>query len=147
MYPIFLFNQISVYNRNGTCNDAENREMANLALNGLQLLCGWTSEVVETVAWKLLNPTNQRKNPECPEGAETYELATKYNYTPEEKAAIIEVLPGGKWLDDEKIGAVRGEGRKQIHISEFTKFTTSINRNHRDFLDFSGQLEIFFWDF
>jgi cytoplasmic FMR1 interacting protein len=43
------------------------------------------------VAWKLLNPTNQRKNPECPENAETYELVTKYNYTPQEKAAIIEV--------------------------------------------------------
>jgi cytoplasmic FMR1 interacting protein len=44
------------------------------------------------VAWKLLNPTNKRKNPECPENAETYELATKYNYKPEEKAAIIEVI-------------------------------------------------------
>lgn len=85
-------NEISIYNRNGPLSDAENREMANLTLSGLQLLCAWTNDVVETVAWKLLNPTNQRKNPECPENAETYELVTKYNYTPQEKAAIIEII-------------------------------------------------------
>uniref|UniRef100_A0A183CMS7 Transferrin-like domain-containing protein n=1 Tax=Globodera pallida TaxID=36090 RepID=A0A183CMS7_GLOPA len=83
-------NEISVYNRVGPSNDGENREMANLVLSGLQLLCGWTCDVVETVAWKLLNPTNQRRNADCPDNAETYELATKYNYTGHEKAAIIE---------------------------------------------------------
>lgn len=47
---------------------------------------------IELVAWKLLNPTNSRSNPDCPQNAEMYELATKYNYQPEEKAAMIEVL-------------------------------------------------------
>lgn len=62
-----------------------------MALSGLQFLSNWTSHVIETVAWKLLNPTNTRKNPNCPENAETYELATKYNYQAEEKSALIEV--------------------------------------------------------
>uniref|UniRef100_A0A183BT41 DUF1394 domain-containing protein n=1 Tax=Globodera pallida TaxID=36090 RepID=A0A183BT41_GLOPA len=89
-------NEISVYNRVGPSNDGENREMANLVLSGLQLLCGWTCDVVETVAWKLLNPTNQRRNADCPDNAETYELATKYNYTGQEKAAIIELISMAK---------------------------------------------------
>lgn len=44
-------NEMSVYNRNGPLSDAENREMANLTLSGLQLLCSWTSDVEETVNW------------------------------------------------------------------------------------------------
>uniref|UniRef100_A0A915NC42 Uncharacterized protein n=1 Tax=Meloidogyne javanica TaxID=6303 RepID=A0A915NC42_MELJA len=82
-------NEFSIYNRKGPLNDNENKEIAELTLNGLQLICFWTSDVVETIAWKLLNPSNHRKNPECPENAETYELATKYNYNNEEKSAII----------------------------------------------------------
>jgi hypothetical protein len=30
-------------------SDAENREIAELALRGVQLLCAWTSDVVEMV--------------------------------------------------------------------------------------------------
>uniref|UniRef100_A0A1I8BTR6 Cytoplasmic FMR1-interacting protein n=1 Tax=Meloidogyne hapla TaxID=6305 RepID=A0A1I8BTR6_MELHA len=85
-------NEFSIYNRKGPLNDNENKEIAELTLNGLQLLCFWTSDVVETIAWKLLNPSNHRKNSECPENAETYELATKYNYNNEEKSAIIEII-------------------------------------------------------
>jgi cytoplasmic FMR1 interacting protein len=81
-----------VYDREGPRSDAENLEITNLALNGLRLLCNWTSNVVEVVAWKLLNPTNSRNNPDCPANAETYELATKYNYQPEEKSALVEVI-------------------------------------------------------
>jgi len=47
---------------------------------------------METVSWKLLNPTNHRSNPLCPESAEEYERATKYNYSPAEKAALVEVV-------------------------------------------------------
>nr|CAD2184269.1 unnamed protein product [Meloidogyne enterolobii] len=85
-------NEFSIYNRKGPLNDNENKEIAELTLNGLQLICFWTSDVVETIAWKLLNPSNHRKNPECPENAETYELATKYNYNTEEKSAIVEII-------------------------------------------------------
>lgn len=65
--------------------------MAQLMLSGIQLLCGWTSDVVETISWKLLHPTDHRTNSNCPEAAEEYERATKYNYQFSEKAALIEV--------------------------------------------------------
>lgn len=84
-------NEISVYDKEGPRSDAENREIMNLTLSGIQLLCSWTSDVMETVSWKLLNPTNSRENPECPESAEEYERATKYNYSGNEKSALIEV--------------------------------------------------------
>ncbi|KAI1717201.1 cytoplasmic fragile-X interacting family domain-containing protein [Ditylenchus destructor] len=63
-------NEISVYDKEGPRSDAENREIANLTLNGLRLLCSWTCDVMET----------------------EYERATKYNYSPAEKSAIIEVI-------------------------------------------------------
>uniref|UniRef100_A0A915DJJ2 Cytoplasmic FMR1-interacting protein n=1 Tax=Ditylenchus dipsaci TaxID=166011 RepID=A0A915DJJ2_9BILA len=85
-------NEVSVYDKEGPRTDAENREIANLTLSGLQLLCSWTCDVMETVSWKLLHPTNSRDNPECPDTAEEYERATKYNYSPHEKAALIEVI-------------------------------------------------------
>lgn len=65
--------------------------MTQLALSGIQLLCSWTSDVVETISWKLLHPTDHRNNSDCPEDAEEYERATKYNYSAEEKGALIEV--------------------------------------------------------
>lgn len=42
-------NEFSIYNRKGPLNDNENKEIAELTLNGLQLICFWTSDVVETV--------------------------------------------------------------------------------------------------
>uniref|UniRef100_A0AC34GHC3 Cytoplasmic FMR1-interacting protein n=1 Tax=Panagrolaimus sp. ES5 TaxID=591445 RepID=A0AC34GHC3_9BILA len=85
-------NEFSVYDKEGPRTDGENREIAALSLSGIQLLCSWTSDVVETVSWKLLNPTNPRRNPECPDSAESYERATRYNYSPAEKAALIETI-------------------------------------------------------
>uniref|UniRef100_A0A915AC39 Cytoplasmic FMR1-interacting protein n=1 Tax=Parascaris univalens TaxID=6257 RepID=A0A915AC39_PARUN len=85
-------NEVAVYDKDGPRSDAENREMTQLALSGIQLLCGWTSDVVETISWKLLHPTDHRVNPDCPESAEEYERATKYNYSPAEKAALIETI-------------------------------------------------------
>ncbi|KAL3102786.1 hypothetical protein niasHT_021453 [Heterodera trifolii] len=119
-------NEISVYNRIGPSNDGENREMAHLALSGLQLLCAWTCDVVETVAWKLLNPTNQRRNPECPDNAETYELATKYNYTGQEKAAIIEVISMAK-------------GVQSLMVNMDTDFAVAIRQHiYAELQDFVG---------
>uniref|UniRef100_A0A0N4UEL4 Cytoplasmic FMR1-interacting protein n=1 Tax=Dracunculus medinensis TaxID=318479 RepID=A0A0N4UEL4_DRAME len=87
-----LNNEIAVCDKDGPRSDAENREITQLLLSGIQLLCGWTSDVVETVSWKLLHPTDHRSNPECPENAEEYERATKYNYSSNEKAALIETI-------------------------------------------------------
>ncbi|VDK48795.1 unnamed protein product [Anisakis simplex] len=85
-------NEVAVHDKDGPRSDAENREMTQLVLSGIQLLCGWTSDVVETVSWKLLHPTDHRVNEECPESAEEYERATKYNYSSAEKAALIETI-------------------------------------------------------
>ncbi|KAM3720431.1 Cytoplasmic FMR1-interacting protein [Dirofilaria immitis] len=87
-----LNNEVAVYDRDGPRSDSENQEMTQLILDGIQLLCSWTSDVVETISWKLLHPTDHRTNSACPETAEEYERATKYNYQPEEKAALIETI-------------------------------------------------------
>nr|CAD7203694.1 unnamed protein product [Timema douglasi] len=75
-----------------TRTDAENKETSELALRGLQLLSEWTSVVTELYSWKLLHPTDHHQNKECPQEAEEYERATRYNYTDEEKFALIEVI-------------------------------------------------------
>lgn len=54
-------------------SDSENRETAELALRGLQLLSQWTSVVTELYSWKLLHPTDHHMNKECPQEAEEYE--------------------------------------------------------------------------
>ncbi|GAB0094881.1 Cytoplasmic FMR1-interacting protein [Sergentomyia squamirostris] len=72
--------------------DAENRATSDLALRGLQLLSEWSSVVTELYSWKLLHPTDHHQNKECPVEAEEYERATRYNYTDEEKFALIEVI-------------------------------------------------------
>ncbi len=83
--------QLAVYDKEGPRSDKENGEISKLALSGLQLLCAWTSDVVETISWKLLHPTDPRTNKNCPDTAEEYERATRYNYSDEEKSALIEV--------------------------------------------------------
>ena len=78
--------------------DADNDEMAQLALRGLQLLCAWTSDIVEMVSWKLQHPCDVRSNAHCPPDAEDYEKATRYNYTAGEKSALIEHISRVKGL-------------------------------------------------
>ncbi|KAK3732632.1 hypothetical protein RRG08_057326 [Elysia crispata] len=73
-------------------SDQENRQLTDLALKGLRLLSRWTQQVMELYSWKLMNPTDPHANKECPEKAEEYERATRYNYSTEEKFALIEVI-------------------------------------------------------
>ncbi|CAD6194474.1 unnamed protein product [Caenorhabditis auriculariae] len=91
-----ISNEVAICDRVGS--EAENRELTSLALSGIQLLCQWSAAVVETVSWKLLHPTNSRDNKECPETAEEYERATRYNYSPAEKTALIQVIAMVKGL-------------------------------------------------
>jgi len=42
-------------------------------------------------SWKLVHPTDKYSNKDCPDNAEEYERATRYNYTSEEKFALVEV--------------------------------------------------------
>lgn len=56
----------------------ENRDTAELALRGLQLLSQWTSVVIELYSWKILHPTDHHMNKECPQEAEEYERVSFY---------------------------------------------------------------------
>lgn len=86
----------TTYKESGS--DTENRETAELALRGLQLLSEWTSVVTELYSWKLLHPTDHHQNKDCPPEAEEYERATRYNYSEGEKFALIEVIAMVKGL-------------------------------------------------
>ncbi|XP_041358058.1 cytoplasmic FMR1-interacting protein-like isoform X2 [Gigantopelta aegis] len=85
-------NEAITTTRESPRTDAENKELTDLALRGLQLLSAWTQQVMELYSWKLLNPTDPRENPKCPQNAEDYERATRYNYSGEEKFALVEVI-------------------------------------------------------
>lgn len=61
-------------------NDDENKETAELALRGLQLLSEWTSVVTELYSWKLLHPTDHHQTKECPQEAEEYERVKCHSY-------------------------------------------------------------------
>ncbi|CAL8393900.1 unnamed protein product [Boreogadus saida] len=72
--------------------DSEYRKLFDLALQGMQLLSQWSAHVMEVYSWKLVHPTDKYSNKECPDNAEEYERATRYNYTSEEKFALVEVM-------------------------------------------------------
>ncbi|KAA8589716.1 hypothetical protein FQN60_013081 [Etheostoma spectabile] len=72
--------------------DVEYRKLFDLALQGIQLLSQWSAHVMEVYSWKLVHPTDKYSNKECPDNAEEYERATRYNYTCEEKFALVEVM-------------------------------------------------------
>ncbi|XP_071951857.1 cytoplasmic FMR1-interacting protein 2-like isoform X1 [Antedon mediterranea] len=79
-------------------SDAENASLYNLALRGLRLLGHWTALVAELYSWKLIHPADKRSNPNIPENAEEYERSTRYNYSSNEKFALIEVIAAIKGL-------------------------------------------------
>ncbi|CAL8114581.1 unnamed protein product [Orchesella dallaii] len=85
-------NEVTTTSKDSPQSDPENVEISELALKGLQLLSEWTSVVSELYSWKLLHPTDQHQNKDCPADAEEYERATRYNYTEEEKFALIEII-------------------------------------------------------
>lgn len=64
----------------------------DLALRGIKLISNWSATVQELYAYKLANPTDKYKNRDCPESAEAYEKSTRYNYSNEEKTALIQII-------------------------------------------------------
>ncbi|XP_036834862.1 cytoplasmic FMR1-interacting protein 1 homolog isoform X3 [Oncorhynchus mykiss] len=72
--------------------DHEYRKLFDLSLQGMQLLSQWSAHVMEVYSWKLVHPTDKYSNKECPDNAEEYERATRYNYTSEEKFSLVEVM-------------------------------------------------------
>ncbi|XP_025103789.1 cytoplasmic FMR1-interacting protein 2-like isoform X2 [Pomacea canaliculata] len=85
-------NEASTTHHKQPRTDADNMELTNLALRGMQLLSGWTQQVLELNSWKLMNPTDPGRNKDCPEKSEAYERATRYNYNSDEKFALVEVI-------------------------------------------------------
>ncbi|XP_053399045.1 cytoplasmic FMR1-interacting protein-like isoform X2 [Mercenaria mercenaria] len=85
-------NEAITTTRESPRTDAENKDLYELALRGLQLLSAWTQQVMELYSWKLLNPTDPHQNKNCPVESEEYERSTRYNYSSEEKFALIEVI-------------------------------------------------------
>lgn len=78
--------------------DNENKELLNLALLGLRLLSDITCHITELYSWKLMHPTDHHQNHQCPQEAEEYERATRYNYNDDEKSALIELISMVKGL-------------------------------------------------
>lgn len=117
-------NEVTTTYKETPRTDPENKSLADLALRGLHLLSDWTSVVTELYSWKLLHPTDHHMNNGCPPEAEEYERATKYNYTSEEKFALIEV-----------IGMIKG---LQVLMARMeTVFTDAIRRNvYQELQDF-----------
>lgn len=56
-------------------------------------------------SWKLVHPTDKYSNKDCPDNAEEYERATRYNYTSEEKFALVEVREMFFYRDFPKINS------------------------------------------
>ncbi|CAG0895532.1 unnamed protein product [Cyprideis torosa] len=85
-------NEVTTTFKEDLRTESENKAISELALRGLQVLSQWTSVVQELCSWKLLHPTDPHSNNACPPEAEEYERATTYNYSSEEKFALIEVI-------------------------------------------------------
>ncbi|KAI6200813.1 Cytoplasmic FMR1-interacting protein [Aphelenchoides besseyi] len=91
--PVQIVEKESVVERDGPRSAEDDREISEMALNGLQCLCEWTTSVIELITWKLAHPTNRHVNPECPADCEEdYEKATRYNFSTTEKAALVEIV-------------------------------------------------------
>lgn len=117
-------NEVTTTYKETPRTDSENKALAELALRGLHLLSGWTSVVTELYSWKLLHPTDHHQNNDCPQDAEEYERATRYNYSSAEKCALIEVIAMIKGL--------------QVLMARMeTVFTDAIRRNiYQELQDF-----------
>ncbi|CAD5220900.1 unnamed protein product [Bursaphelenchus okinawaensis] len=85
-------NDLTIVDPDQPRTDEGNKEITDLCLNGLRLLCDWTSTVIEVVSWKLDNPAKPETNENCPPEAASYAKATTYNYSLEEKAAVVEMI-------------------------------------------------------
>lgn len=67
-------------------------EYYDLLFRGVNLLSKMTSRVLEQSAWKYFKPCRYTENESCPKDAKPYELAVRYNYTEEEKFALVECI-------------------------------------------------------
>eukprot|EP01137_Pigoraptor_chileana_P010276 Opistho-2@59637 len=78
--------------REGNLTPAQARDLSAVVLRGFKLLAQWTALVNEVHCWKLSHPADKYTNRDCPENAEEYERAIRYNYNSEEKFALVELM-------------------------------------------------------
>ncbi|EGD72022.1 hypothetical protein PTSG_00038 [Salpingoeca rosetta] len=71
---------------------ATTERASDVALRGLKTVSRWTTAIRELHGWKLANPTDKYLNRNCPADAEDYERAVRYNYSAEEKAAVVQIV-------------------------------------------------------
>eukprot|EP00026_Physarum_polycephalum_P001363 Phypoly_transcript_01364.p1 GENE.Phypoly_transcript_01364~~Phypoly_transcript_01364.p1 ORF type:complete len:1135 (+),score=191.05 Phypoly_transcript_01364:297-3407(+) len=86
-----VINELKISRRSATTasyNPAECREITNVVLQGLQLLSDWSSKVLQQSAWKYARPNNDP----LVESVVDYERVVKYNYTSEERFALVEFI-------------------------------------------------------
>ena len=91
MCEISRAKNIYMSNSKRVFSPAECANLTDLALRGLRLISNWNAQIMELFYWKLLHLTDRYSNPSCPETAEEYERATRYNYDSNEKFALVQV--------------------------------------------------------
>ncbi|KAL7749352.1 hypothetical protein RI367_005223 [Sorochytrium milnesiophthora] len=95
----------------------KNRRCYRVLLKGLHVLSMLSSAVLEQNAWKFAYQTDHSRNPDCPETALNYEKAIRYNYSSEERFALIEFITMIKTLSSCLIKAeARLEQYMRAHI-------------------------------
>ncbi|GAM27817.1 hypothetical protein SAMD00019534_109930 [Acytostelium subglobosum LB1] len=63
-------------------------DIKEIVLHGLRILSEWSSHVLQQSAWKYSKPNNDQKI----QAQFDYERVVKYNYTPEERVALIQMI-------------------------------------------------------
>ncbi|TPX53931.1 hypothetical protein PhCBS80983_g06110 [Powellomyces hirtus] len=76
----------------GQLSIQQNSQVYTVVAQGINLLVTLTTRVLEQSAWKYANPVNPQLNPTIPAESLSYELAVRFNYTAEEKRALIEYI-------------------------------------------------------
>nr|XP_026694999.1 cytoplasmic FMR1-interacting protein 1 homolog [Ciona intestinalis] len=127
---------VTTVQRDQPRSDAESEELYKTALKGLQLLLRWSSHVMEVYSWKLVHPTDKYSNPECPDDAEEYERATRYNYSSQEKYALVEVIAMIKGLQV-LMGRMESVFNEAIRCHIYGKLQDFVQLRLRDSLRYS----------
>ena len=81
----------------------------------------------------MLHLTDHKSNPNCPKDAEEYERATKYNYSSQEKVAIIEVISMIKGLQT-LMYRLENAFKEAINLTCYSELQTFVQLDLRDMI-------------
>jgi cytoplasmic FMR1 interacting protein len=77
--------------------------------------------------------TDHKTNPNCPKEAEEYERATKYNYSPSEKVALIEVISMIKGLQT-LMYRLENAFKEAINLTTYVELQNFVQSDLRDMI-------------